>query len=259
MSNEFPEREGGNAPPVNSNNRMIFVILASLGALGLLGVVACGGLVYFLAIPMRAAARMTEDQNNLKQVGLAFYNYESAYRAFPYPYAVNENDEPVWSWRVPLSAFGESPQVWDEVQSNLGMKPWDHPQNGVLQEACPTIFRSARSYSDTNHANVFLVSADPPRGPKGPAMINGQSLRKRDVLDGLSNTLLAIQFANHSAPWADPQTLTPEEAFQYLQQEDEGANVLLFDGSVTFLSKSISREEFDAMISSEGGEVVNFR
>ncbi len=54
----------------------------------------------------------------------------------------------------------------------------------------------------------------------GPAFIYGEYLRLSDITDGTSNTIFAIQLVKHTKPWASPESLTVDQAFDLIQNED---------------------------------------
>ena len=51
---------------------------------------------------VRYAARRTQSMNNIRQLILAAFNYESANKSFPAAYSQVENGKPLLSWRVHL-------------------------------------------------------------------------------------------------------------------------------------------------------------
>lgn len=107
--------------------------------------------------------------------------------------------------------------------------------------------------------------------------------KMRDVLDGLSNTLLLVECAGRpakylqrrlhpsgtdvaSAGWADPtnQFYADERQPINYTNEDEiysfhtgGANLLFADGSVHFISENIAAEILVSLISYNGREVID--
>jgi hypothetical protein len=87
--------------------------------------------------------------------------------------------------------------------------------------------------------------------------IEGEWAKFSEVTDGLSNTLMAIQLVNHSVPWASPTTLSADEAYQLIQNEDRYFNVLMGDCSVMALPTSIDQQTFKALVTRDGGEAVN--
>lgn len=104
----------------------------------------------------------------------------------------------------------------------------------------------------------------------------------RDILDGLSNTIMLVECAGRpdhylqgrlhpsgtdvpSAGWADPinQFYADETQAINFTNNDEiysfhvgGANLLLADGSVQFVTENLSAEVLVHLISHQGGEVI---
>ncbi len=140
------------------------------------------------------------------------------------------------------------------------MKPWDAPSNSALQGAAPPYFKSYRSEvaGDISDGNVFIVSAPTKKDMGNPIFIDGTYASFADCTDGTSNTLLAIMLVKHSARWASPTTLTADEAFQLIQNEDQLFQVAFCDGSVSALPVTIDKATFDAMVTRDGGEIINF-
>lgn len=249
------------APAPGSGSSTMKIVLIILGVMLVLGMLICGVLAALL-IPAVSAARDSanrmRDQNNLKQIALAVLNYESAYKKMPAPVAINSKGEKVWSWSVSILPFCEQLQIYNQVNF-MDMKPWDAPGNNALQGPAPTFLQSIRANlpQGSREANIFLISA-PAKLPQGnPLFIDGTYTKFADVIDGTSNTILAIMLVKHTAPWAAPQTLTADEAYQLIQNEDKHFQVAMCDGSVIQLPVTIDKPTFDAMVTRDGGEVVN--
>ncbi len=247
------------APSVGGSTMKIVLII--LGVILVLGVLICGVLAALL-IPAvgaaRDAAKRMQDSNNLKQVALAIHNYESAYKKMPAPFAINSKGEKVWSWSVSLLPYCESTQIYNQIDFT-NMQPWDAPGNSVLQGAAPAYLQSIRANHPpgSREANIFIISA-PTKLPQGnPLFIDGTHTKLAEIMDGTSNTIFAIMLAKHSVPWAAPQTLTADEAYQLIQNEDKYFQVAICDGSVISLPVTIDKATFDAMVTRDGGEIVN--
>lgn len=172
----------------------------------LLVVIAIIGILVGLLLPAvqaaREAARRMQCGNNLKQLGLAFHNYESATKRLPSGRADTTG----------LSAFGalmpymEQSNVYQLIDFNVS---GTHVNNTAARAAiiptllCPsdpvsvipvagwagTNYRSNQGSGILNGLPPTL-SSDPNFGfpePNGP-MIPSKHLRIADVTDGLSNT-----------------------------------------------------------------------
>lgn len=244
----------------SSNKSVLIIVLIVLGVF-FGGAVLTIGLLVALLLPAvqsaRQVARDMRDNVNLRSVGLAMLNYESAYKRFPAPSATNSKGEKVWSWRVSILPFVEEVNRYQAIDF-MDMQPWNNPKNKVLQEASPAVFQSVQ----VNHprgsqdCNVFVISAPEPASVS-PIFVEGQNTRLPEITDGTSYTLLAIMLRKHSTEWANPANLTVDEAYGYIQQEDQDVLAVFADGSVRSLPVNIDLATFEAMVTRNGGEVVN--
>lgn len=248
QQNPYQGAVGEQRIPSNSNNTGWVVLLV----VGMLVVgVFCAGILVALLLPAvqsaREAARRMQCQNNQKQIALGLLNYESAWGAFPPAYTVNEDGEPLHSWRTLILPYIGQQAVYDQIDLS---QPWDAPVNQpfadmeILTYTCPSL--------PASNMTPYVAVVDP-RG-----VFNGEASTKfRDIADGTSNTLLIaeVDLAN-AVHWMEPVDVDAS-AFPSVGQHLGVCTCSLCDGSVVSLSSSLSPETADALITKAGGEVVN--
>lgn len=178
-----------------------------------------------LAVLLPRIQRLREDSrrascaNNLKNLGLAIHNYHSAYRQSPSAMAGTAANEYRLSGLVALTPFlGEIP-LWEEISNpftagalqfpamgpsptNQSYPPWSK-QIWLLQ--CPTDAKLDRvsnpGFANTSYtfcigdsvSNIHLSkSKNQSRGMFSPRGV----ITFRDVIDGLSHTIMAAEIGN---------------------------------------------------------------
>ncbi|MCC6511328.1 MAG: DUF1559 domain-containing protein [Pirellulaceae bacterium] len=193
----------------------------------LLVVIAIIGMLVGLLLPAvqsaREAARRTQSQNNLKQLGLGLLNYESALRRLPPGYVSNVNDPladpttldaaPGWGWGALLLPYIEQQTVAGQIDWSLSL--W-HAKNlpagqahiaTFLNPAAPNYASLTDVKDDTGRLLARLgkshyvanAGQDEPWGYQPPlahwqAVASGPFYRNSrtrlaDVTDGLSHTV----------------------------------------------------------------------
>lgn len=251
--------QGGPAMPPQKSKALpiVLIILAVVAVMALIGCGIMAALLFPAVSAARGAAQRMVDMNNMKQVGLAMHNYYDVFRSLPAPAATNSEEVEVWSWRVSILPFLENSMIYDQLDFT-NMQPWDSEQNLFLRETAPAPYLSARSEEPMERVtHVFLITEPAnPDAPSRPIFVKGEYTDFTQVTDGLSNTIMAIQLVKHAVPWASPNDLSPKDAYKYLRNEEQGAHVLMGDGSVVFLPNTIDEETFYAMVSRDGGESV---
>lgn len=184
----------------------------------LLVVMAIIALLVGLLLPAvqaaREAARRMSCSNNLRQIGLAAHNYHSAYKQFPKQAVPGRGH----TWVVAMLPFFERGAVQEKYDFNYS---WNHPENGDAIKSkietllCPSSPKG--DYLDEVRPNVWTATTDyVPHGAisrgimnagfvkrrrKPTGLINKAVTRNRDVLDGLSNTLLLVECAGRPEYW----------------------------------------------------------
>ncbi len=193
----------------------------------LLVVIAIIGILVGLLLPAvqsaREAARRLQSQNNLKQIGLAIHNYESALRSIPSGYVSDTfspladpttlDGPPGWAWGALLLPYMEQTALHSKLNFSL---PWWHTTNAdAIRTRVPTFLNPgadnfdgdaivtdgsgapmatvARSHYVANSGQDEAWGYEPPlrdwRSVATGPMYRNSRVRYADITDGLSNTI----------------------------------------------------------------------
>ena len=204
----------------------------------LLVVIAIIGILIGLLLPAvqaaREAARRMSCQNNLKNIGLALHNYESAYKVFPSGYlhkpgpagtALEPANHMGLAWGAALLPQVEQGGLYDDIDFDIPV--WD-PDNRQPRETfvevfmCPSDTYSFDNYvirdDSTTPAERYACSSyaanwgpstatvnldDTPTQSEGVFYRNSRT-KINAILDGLSNTLAFGE--RHNGPIAGSVT-----------------------------------------------------
>jgi len=196
------------------------------------------------------AARRMQCSNNLKQIGLAFHNYHSAYGSLPPAYTVDADGNRLHSWRTLILPFIDQSALVQQIDLN---KPWDDPANAILQQMEVPVFRCPSSKVAVG-MTTYQIIEDPSSPFPGSA-----PLKFSDIRDGLSNTLFVIESDEMDAVhWAEPKD---QNQLSYLAavkaSHNGGRNAVMGDGAVLFLSDNMDQRVASDIATRSGGEVVN--
>ena len=204
----------------------------------------------------QAASQRTVSMNNLKQIGLAFHNYHDTYGFFPPAVTVENGVER--SWRVELLPFLEQNALYSLYRKN---EAWDSEANLQVLAQMPKVFHDpADTVSDANSASYFALV--------GPGTVfdhankpEGVGTEFRDITDGSSNTILTVE-ARRNIPWTKPEDIpfdpkqTADLAKALGGNHPGGFLTGFADGSVRFLSESITPELLKGYATRNGGELT---
>jgi len=290
----------------------------------LLVVIAIIGVLIALLLPAvqqaREAARRMQCSNNLKQLGLALHTYHDTHLSFP-PGWINPNRMSWQSMILPqleqgalqdqlaaegaFDADGSSAPYWYNTPEIISTGTTPLAQTAIPGFICPsdpsgnlnTKLRSDDSthpaqYAKSNYVGTYTAAQYDTAGTKTAdklAMFYDNSNRKfRDITDGTSNTLLAVERATVSnyigSLWIGWHQLAPgvstgdnqfmlQVRINRLSNDTQYAingtgnhaassahpgdvQVVLGDGSARFISETIELRTYAALGTIDGGEVV---
>lgn len=202
----------------------------------------------------RQAAQRMDSSNNLKQLGLALHNYESAYRHLPATAILERGTgKPLLSWRVAILPFIEEAALYNEFHLD---EPWDSEHNIKLLDRMPATF----SHKAKKVKPGYTVYVAP---------VNEETLLRKEELttfanitDGLTNTIMVVEASEEAAvPWTKPEDLDIDPANplnKLASNATPGILQALFgDGSVRVISLSVDVNVLNALFTRAGGEVTN--
>lgn len=258
----LPGAPSGYAPRPSSSSGMSTGVIIAIAVLGVF--VVCGGVLVALLLPAvqsaREAARRAMCLNNLKQIGLAMQNSESALRRFPSAYGDEKPGGPQSSWRVHLLPFMGQVPLYDQYDFESA---WDDPMtNLTLADIMPQEYRCP-SDSNTSIKETSYVAIVGPN----TAMPAGGKIGVSEIRDGSSSTLLIVEKHNSGITWTEPRDLDAAK-LNYKINRPGGAglqgphpgviNVGMCDGSVRSISEDIDPTVLKAMTTRDGGEDVGY-
>ncbi len=199
----------------------------------------------------RDAARRMQCSNNLKQIGLAFHNYHSAYGSLPPAFTVDADGNRLHSWRTLILPFMDQSNLYQQIDLT---KPWDDPANAILQQLEVPVFRCPSSKVAVGMTTYQIID-DP-----SSAFPGSTPSKFSDIRDGLSNTLFVIESDEQDAVhWADPQDQSQLSYLAAVKASHKGGrNAVMGDGSVLFLSDNMDPKVANDIATRNGAEIVNF-
>jgi prepilin-type processing-associated H-X9-DG protein len=220
------------------------------------------GILIALLLPAVQAARQAGRRNvsmhNMKQIGLGIHGYHGAHNKLPAAATEDDAGNPLLSWRVTILPFIEEVTLAKEFVKD---EPWNGPTNKALVTKEPAIYTSPqRDPSDVGETNVLgIVGEDTVLTPEG-------EIGLRDVTDGMSRTIIAVELADSGIAWSEPRDITIDEFIAAMQREPKdaglrplypgGAICLFADGSVRFIPTGTAPEILRALCTRAGGEKV---
>ncbi len=195
-----------------------------------------------------AEATALDLKENSRRIGLACYNFNDTFEKFPHP-EVGPDGKSGLSWRVHILPYLDQKSLYDQFHLD---EPWDSSHNKTLVDKMPAFFQTP-GVSETGKTAWHMFTGPGSPGAKGP-------FKLRDILDGPSNTILAILGGPESATeWTKPGGI-PFNASNPLQPlgtpYDGTFPVVMFDGRAMKLKSQTPIADIAALIGSQDATIV---
>jgi hypothetical protein len=193
---------------------------------------------------VKAAALTTNAGNNLKEIGLAWFNYMDTYKSFP-PQTFGKG----LSWRVAILPFIEQNQLYQQFKLD---EPWDSEHNRKLIPLMPKTYASANAKAPPGFTFIQTFV-----GPKTINATPTKGIDIRAIKDGTSNTLILAE-APQAVEWTKPADIavTPNQPVQLGGTNPQFAQVLFADGSSRQLPRTLDDKTLRLLIDPADGTPV---
>jgi len=179
----------------------------------------------------RPAARATQCRNNLKQIGLALYQYQSTWGSFPPAFTVDAYGNRLHSWRTLILPYLEEQSLYSRIDLS---KPWDDPANAELANARVHAFACPSISIPQTHTN-YMAIVDP-RG----VFYSDASESATEGNGVKSQSIFVVEVdAQRAIPWMSPQDADPALVLSFSADKEfhhqNGRHVLMENGHVRTL------------------------
>jgi hypothetical protein len=198
----------------------------------------------------------TTEVNNLKQIGIAFHSYHDWYhdvdKSFPAGATYSKSGEPLHSWATQLLPFLN---YSTEIRAEL---PWNHPENAAtFQSPIREFYNPTLHYTEQFDGDGFALIH---YAGNSKVLYAGSKITFSDIRDGLSNTILLGEVNGNFQPWGkpgnwrDPAAGINTPAGFGGAKASGGAQFLMVDASVRFVSRDVDPQVLKALSTPAGGE-----
>jgi hypothetical protein len=145
--------------------------------------------------------RLDQCMSNLMQISKAMLMYEADHGSLPPAYVADKNGRPMHSWRVLLLPYLDRLPLYKEYHFD---EPWDGPHNRPLADRMPRVYRCPSAPTGVSVTSYAVVV--------GPNTVfpGATAVRRDEISDGLSNTILVVEAARVGINWLEPRDLKEE-------------------------------------------------
>ena len=241
-----------------STTAIVFLVLGIVFAV-MIVVVAIGAALLLPAIQQaRTAARISQSQNNLKQIGIALHNYHDVYQQFPPGGIYTRNDEPYNAWMTSLLPFCDQAPLYQQIDTN---QPWTAPGNQIAFKMVVPAFLDPNLGPE--YSGVAGLGAAHYAG-NSQVLSKNKGLKIRDITDGTSNTILAGGVSGGFMAWGNPDNVRDAANGIGAAPNQFGGTAaaqlrvlfLLADGSVRMVSQDINPQTLQHLADPDDGNLV---
>ena len=198
-----------------------------------------------LADKIDADALRTQGMNNMRQLGLALLNYESAHGSFPSATMRHESGNE-YSWRIAILPYIEENELFLRYRFD---EPWNSKHNLEVTSEMPAAFKHPSNESPTDTNYFAVVGPGTLFSPEGGTTF-------ADITDGSMRTVMLVE-AVRDSHWAKPGGIPVADALDPKKLggfTDGVIHVNMSDGSVRSVSNQITPAMLAALYSTAGGD-----
>src|SRR5262249_23663651 len=143
------------------------------------------------------------DDNNFRQMALAFHNYAASRRGrFPPAAIVDKEGKPLLSWRVAILPYIDEEDLHKEFRLN---EAWDSPHNKKLLARMPKSYASPSGKMTEPNATCYQLFTGP--GTLYPLESDRNvKFTVANIPDGSGNTIVLAE-ASKAVPWTKPEDI----------------------------------------------------
>jgi hypothetical protein len=142
------------------------------------------------------AEQLDQSANNLKQIAIAWHNFESVNGHLP-SNQLDDKGKALLSWRVQILPYIEQDELYKQFKLD---EPWDSDHNKKLVDKMPKLFAPIRVKADAGM--TFYQSFV----GKNAVIKPGKKTMLATITDGTSNTFLAAESAK-PVIWTKPDDM----------------------------------------------------
>ena len=185
--------------------------------------------------------------NNLKQIALAWHNYEAANGHLP-SNQTDKKGKALLSWRVQILPYIEEDALYKQFKMD---EPWDSENNKKLIDQMPKLFAPVRGKADAGMTFYQSFTG------KNALLKPGQKATFATIPDGTSNTFLAAEAAK-PVVWTKPDDLEYDgkELPKLGGMFDGKFHAAFCDGHVVRFRKGVDADILRILIDPADGTVI---
>ncbi len=255
----------------STQTRRGFTLLELLGVISILGILM--GLLLPAVQQAREAARRINCGNNLKQQGLALQHFESTFKFFP----AGAEADTLHSWSTRVLPYLEQDGLYQRIDFKAA---WDTPKNAAWTRQNLSVFTCPSSWKNYAGSTDYCGISGSSHKATGDIGRNGilfpldrgeRPIAISSITDGTSNTIaiaeaIAITEDNYGFWSCGAHCLSHDEGSinnrrgsldEIASLHPGGAHAVFADGSVHFLSESLTLEIVAALCTRNSQEVVS--
>ena len=199
-------------------------------------------------------------RNQMKEIGLAMHNYESAHLTLPDTAIRDENGKALLSWRVSLLPYLEHDELFNQFKLD---ESWDSEHNKKLIPLVPSVYINHFTYfteGETYKTNMLLpVSVGLPRS-QSTLFAEGRGREMNAITDDPAETIMLVAARSDlNVTWTKPGDLpfNPEDpGYGVSSGEKKMFMVLMADRSVKVPEEKMTPEKLLSLFTYAGNDHV---